>query len=207
MDTYPDSEAKVWLAIESAKVAKIVSVQEEGIGEDLTFNLLVWRDDQLSAICQLDTTLMDEPAAVRLSRTTEAAILCRTGFEASSMTLVAEGYCALDPADIDMTIPLSDQFLTNTKVRECLTITHLGPEGVEMVALPYTYDVPRRVRWETPVAYPSKETNNPFLLRLLDILSVPVPPAPVDDETWREITAHSLHEQGFHVEHSLDLLD
>ena len=206
-DSYPSAEAKIWLAIESAKVAKRITVAEDGIGEDLTFNLLAWRDDQLTAICQLDSRLMSEAPDERLGRTHEVAILCRTGYEATALTLITEGYCAPDPSGVDLSIPLSEQFVSNKAVRECLTITHLEGWETDIVALPYTYGVPRKVEFDVPMTYPKKETQNAFLLKVHDVLSIKLAPPPVDDETWREVVAGEISECGFHVHHSIDLPD
>ncbi len=206
-DRYPTAEAKIWLAIESAKVAKRITVAEEGIGEDLTFNLLAWRDDQLTAICQLDSKLTIETPDERLSRTREVAILCRTGYEATGLTLITEGYCAPNPAEVDLSIPLSEQFVANKAVRECLTITHLENQQTDVLALPYTYGVPRKVEFDFPMTYPKKQTHNAFLLKLHEILSIKLAPLPVDDATWRDLVAGEMSEIGFHVHHSIDLPD
>ena len=202
---YESVESKIWLAIESAKVAKQVTITEDGIGEDLTYNFLVWRDDCLTAICQLDSRLMSETPDERLSRAHEVAILCRTGYEATGLTLIAEGYCAPDPAEVDLAIPLSEQFVSNRSVRECITITHLEHSETTIVAMPYTYAVPRKVKFDPPLTYPKKQTNNPFLLKLHDVLSIKLAPPPVDDETWRGVVAGEISECGFHVHHSIDL--
>lgn len=207
VDSHPTSDDKVLLAMESAKVAKRVTIIEDGIGEDLSFNLLAWRGDQLTAICQLSGSLMNESPDARLSRTVEVAILCRTGFEATSLTFVAEGYCATDPSQIDPSRPLAAQFVENPAVRECLTITHLDGNEARVVSLPYTYEVGRKVRFDTPVEHPSRQTSNKFLTRLLDILASDVPPAPIDDETWQDVTADQISALGFHVHHSIDMDD
>ena len=205
MDSYPSAEDKIYLAIESAKVAKRVTILEDGIGEDLSFNLLVWRGRALTAVCQLSASLKDDDPAARLSRTVEAAILCRTGFEATQFTFIAEGYCATDPAQIDHTKTLAEQFVTNKAVRECLTITHLDGNEVRVISMPYSYDVGRKVIFDHPFEAPSRETNNRFMTRMLDILASDVPPAPIDNETWCDITAEQISELGFHVHHSIDM--
>lgn len=206
-DTYPSAESKIWLAIESAKVAKRLTVAEDGIGEDLTYNLLAWRDDQLTAICQLDSKLISETSDERLSRAHEVVILCRSGFGATGITLIAEGYCAPDPTGVDLSVPLSEQFVSNKSVRECITITHLEDWETNIVAMPYTYGVPRKVKFEAPLAYPKKQTANPFLMKLHDVLSIKLAPPPVDDETWRDVVAGEISECGFHVHHSIDFPD
>jgi len=206
-ETYPSPESKIWLAIESAKAAKRLTVAEDGIGEDLTYNLLAWRDDLLTAVCQLDHRLMSEPPTDRLGRVREVAILCRTGYRATALTMVAEGYCAPDPRDVDLSVPLADQFVSNDSVRECLTITHLEDGQTMILAVPYTYGVPRKVEFDLPMTYPKKETTNPFLLKLHDVLSIRSAPPPVDDETWRDVIANDISDIGFHVHHSIDLPD
>lgn len=205
MDAYPSAEDKIYLAIQSAKVAKETTILEDGIGEDLAFNLMVWRGRALTAICQLAAALRDDDPATRLSRTVEAAILCRTGFEATDFTFIAEGYCVTDPSQIDPSRTLAEQFVTNRAVRECLSITHLDGNEARVISMPYTYDVGRKVIFDDPFESPERHTNNRFLTRLLDVLGSDVPPAPIDNETWCDITAQQISELGFHVHHSIDM--
>ena len=204
VDSHPTPEDKIVLAIESAKVAKRITTAEDGIGEDLTFNLLAWRNDDLTAICQLSSSLMGERPDARLSRTVEVAILCRTGFEANALTFVAEGYCATHPDQIDPTQTLAEQFVTNRAVRECLTITHLDGNEARIVSVPYSYDVGRKVIFDDPMEAARRETSNPFFVKMLDLLATDVPPAPLDDQTWCDITADQISALGFHVHHSID---
>lgn len=205
MDAYTSDEDKIYLAIESTKVAKITTILEDGIGEDLAFNLLVWRGRALTAVCQLASAMKDEDPATRLSRTVEAAILCRTGFEATDFTFVAEGYCVTDPSQIDPTRTLAEQFVTNTAVRECLSITHLNGNEARIISLPYSYAIGRKVIFDDPFESPERHTNNRFLTRMLDILASDVPPPPIDNETWCDLVAEQISELGFHVHHSIDM--
>jgi hypothetical protein len=193
------------LAIESAMVAKRLTTIEDGIGEDLSFNLLAWRGDNLTAVCQLSASLMSEQPDVRMSRTIEVAILCRTGFEATAFTFIAEGYCAVDPTRIDPTRTLAEQFATNAAIRECLTITHIDGNEVRVASLPYTYKVGRLVEFDDAFEHPSRETNNKFLTQLLDIIASDVPSVRIDDETWADMIADQISGFGFHVHHSIDL--
>jgi hypothetical protein len=116
-------------------------------------------------------------------------------------------YCAPDPTGVDLSVPLSEQFVSNKSVRECITITHLEDRETNIVAMPYTYGVPRKVKFEAPLAYPKKQTANPFLIKLHDVLSIKLAPPPVDDETWRDVVAGEISECGFHVHHSIDFPD
>lgn len=196
---------KVLLACESAKVAKQYTVMEDGIGEDLAYNVMVWRKDVLTAIFQLRPEFT--AAEDRLHRTLEAISIARFGFRGDAITFIAEGYCAKDPAGVDMARPLSEQFVANEEVRECLTITHMEQGKTEIIALPYKYAVPRQVRWDTPLRYPTYPSDNQFVRSIHKILALPVERQTTDDATWRAAIAADIELYGFHVNYDLENLD
>ena len=206
MDAYVTPDEKIALAIASAKVAKAVTVKEDGIGEDIPFCLLVWREETLTAIAQLDEALRDEQPGERLIRTVEAAAICRRGFDASAFTFVTEGFCATDPTLVDPDVPLAEQFVANQEVRECLTLTHLEAGNVYLAALPYRYDVGRVVLWDDDLRYePTWPGSNQFLVSMSEILlRERFLPAPVDDPTWRDVVAEDVSRWGFHIHYGME---
>ena len=60
MDSYLSDFKKMVLVVESLKEYKQTLVDEEGIGEDLTFNLFGWRGDQMVIVAQLSPAHMDD---------------------------------------------------------------------------------------------------------------------------------------------------
>ena len=194
---------KVLLACESAKVAKQFTTMEEGIGQDMLYNVMCWRADTINAVFQLKEHLAN--AEDRLNRVVEAVAIARFGFRTESITFIAEGYCAKDPSQIDLATPLALQFVSNEQVRECITVTHIERSTIEIIALPYKYTVPRQVEWDTPLRYPTYPTDNEFLTSIKKVLSLPVDRQTVDDDTWRSAIAADIEAYGFHVNYDLDL--
>jgi hypothetical protein len=205
-DTYPTPRDKIELVAVATRVAKETMVAEDGIGEDVPFSLMVWRDEHLTAICQLDAGLRDELSGERLFRTVEAAAACRRGFDATAFTFVTEGYCAMDPLLIDPDVPLAAQFVENTDVKECLTVTHIEAGNVYLSALPYKYEVGRKMNWDAPVHYdPVHSGSNLFLSSMVEVLLVDVAePLMGDPGTWGELVADEVARWGFHIQWGLD---
>jgi hypothetical protein len=205
VDAYPDRTDKLLLACESAKVAKQYTIMEEGIGEDLAYNVMCWRHDFITAIFQLKSEHANSED--RLNRTLEAIAVARFGFRADAISFIAEGYCAADPSEVDLTKPLSEQFVSNQEVRECLTVTHLEDGDTEIIALPYVYAVPRHVNWGTPLRYPAHPTDNQFVKSIHNILELRVDQQRVDDDTWNAAIAADVEAFGFHVHYDLEHID
>lgn len=205
VDAYPHRLDKVLLACESAKVAKQYTVMEEGIGEDLAYNVMCWRDNVITAIFQLKPE--HTHAEDRLNRTLEAIAIARFGFKVDAISFIAEGYCAADPSEVDMGKPLSEQFVSNEQVRECLTVTHMEQGQTEIIALPYTYAVPRHVEWGTPLRYPTHPTDNAFIKSIINILELQIDQQRVDDDTWNFAIAADIEAFGFHVHYDLEDVD
>jgi hypothetical protein len=192
----------------ASRMAKQVTVRDDGIGEDINFSLMVWRDNKLTAVCQLDADLMDEHPDERLIRTIEVAAICRRGFDATAFTFVTEGYCATDPNVIDPNVPLSDQFVANQHIQECLTLTHVEAGNIYLNALPYKYDVGRKVLWQAPLTYTYQpEQANQFLASLTEILLKDADEPFLDEETWRDLVAEDVARWGFHINYGMELDD
>lgn len=157
---YADNFSKIALAATSAQLAKAFFVKDLGIGEDLTFNFMGWNYDELSIVCQIKKDLMKIPADERLSRCTEVCATLRQVWGVTGITMVAEGYCSLDPA-ATKNAELSKIFAEpDSPVEECITITHAEIlkdfVAVNLIALPYIYDVGRNVNWLEMLVYPTK---------------------------------------------------
>ena len=65
-DLYPDEFSKIALALTSAQLAKQGFVSELGVGEDLAFNFIGWKDGKVLAIVQLSKKHMQEKPIDRL---------------------------------------------------------------------------------------------------------------------------------------------
>jgi hypothetical protein len=204
VDPYGTPTEKIALVAGATRVAKQEMVTEEGIGEDLPFSLMVWREALLTAVCQLEATMRDEEPGERLTRTLQAAAACRQGFDATSFTFVTEGFCATDPDAIDPDVPLAAQFVTNHEVRECLTITHIEAGNIYLSALPYHYEIGRQVKWDKPLHYdPIFPTSNQFLTSMTEILLRDLHNQTPNDK-WRDATAEEVSRWGFHIQYDLE---
>ena len=201
---------KMALAAAATKVAKQETVALEGIGEDIPFSLMAWREGVLTAICQLDPDFGDETPEERLMRTVEAAAVCRRGFDVTAFTFVTEGYCATDPTVVDARVSLAAQFVENHDVQECLTVTHIEAGNVYLAAWPYRYELGRRVVWGDPLRYePTRPGTNQFLSSMVEILLKDMVEAPfIDDrEAWNDLVAQDVARWGFHVRYGMELDD
>lgn len=205
VDVYPDRVSKLLLAGESAKVAKQFTVMEDGIGEDLCYNVMGWKDHSLTSIFQLKREFATDPS--RLTRTLDAIAVARFGFDIDAVTFIAEGYCAMDPEKVDHTRPLSEQFVDNHEIRECITVTHIEDGVTEIVALPYSYAIPRRVQWSQPLRYPTHPTENEFVKSIAYILTLEPGLRTVGDAEWRAAMATDIEALGFHVHRDVESLD
>jgi hypothetical protein len=205
VEKYMTPMAKIALACESAKVAKATTTHEEGIGEDLSYNLIAWHDTLVSAIAQLQYNLI--ASEDRLMRVLEAVKAMRLGYCINGITFVAEGYCVSDPSKIDSSTPLRHQFVTNQNVRECLTVTHVEPTHVKVVALPYTYEIGRRVRFDDPFLFPEGQATSHFVKSIQEVLMLEPDRQFTDDNYWRDSVAEEITTWGFHVHHDMSSLN
>ncbi len=161
--SYDDDFSKIALAVTAAQLAKVNSVKEFGIGEDLTFNFFGWRNDNLTIICQMSRKDMSLSIKKRLMKSTELCSVLRRYWQVTSITMVAEGYCSMD-ADKTGNIELSKAFLDpSASVRECITVAHAnaaeavgrgGSIPLTTVAVPYSYEIGRNIAWGDMLIYP-----------------------------------------------------
>jgi hypothetical protein len=201
MNEYPESLDKVALAVESAKIAKAMMVKQEGIGEDLSFSLMTWRNSELVAVAQLSHELMADPEE-RYGLVVQAACILRQGWGATAFTMVAEGYCSTNPDESrgkDMAqlfaSPLTDF------IKECLSFTHVQDDGILFVVVPYRYAPPREVEYYKPMTHNGagvvREARYPMSLHRA--LELPYETSDIDMDTLREELANGLTAIGFEV--------
>lgn len=205
MEQYLTPREKIGLACESAKVAKSVTTREEGIGEDLSYNVIAWHETLVTAIAQLHYNLITSDD--RLGRVIQAIKAMRLGYCIDAVTFVAEGYCATDPSKVNLSVPLRHQFVSNQSVKECLTVTHAEVDSVTVLALPYTYEIGRQVRFDDPIAYPEGQATSEFVTSIQEILTIPPDRQFTDDAFWRDSVAEEVSVWGFHVHHDMEQLN
>ena len=201
MNDYPDSLDKIALAVESAKIAKSMIVQQEGIGEDISFNLMVWRDSQLVAVSQLSHSLMGD-SEERYGLVVQAACVLRQGWGATSFTMVAEGYCSTNLEE-SKGRDMAQLFASPTTdfVKECLSFTHVQEDGILFVVVPYRFLPPRKVEYYKPMAHNGvgvvREARYPMSLHRA--LELPYEVEGVNEDALRFELANGLTELGFEV--------
>ena len=202
MNQYPESLDKVALAVESAKIAKQMIVKQEGIGEDLSFNLMAWRDSELVVVAQLSEGHMGDPEE-RYGLMVQAACILRQGWGATAFTMVAEGYCSTNPDESrgkDMAQLFSSP--TTDFIKECLSFTHVQEDGILFVVVPYRLVPPRRVEYYKPMTHNGagvvREARYPMSLH--KALELPCETdEDLDIDEFREELANGLTALGFEV--------
>lgn len=193
---------KLALAVESTKVAKQISVDEQGIGEDLNINIFSWRKNELAVIAQLKNTHNTSPAS-RLEKIMAGACIIRKGWGVDEFTFIAEGYCSMNPEKTkgkDLRALFAQQ---NSPVRECISFTHIKEHDHSFVSVPYTVNVGRIVDFDTPLAYDGSEAMRdltyPAALKTALRLSYENHPEVTDKEAFYGTLAKGLYETGFEV--------
>lgn len=206
MEIYPSILDKMALAVESAKMAKAFTVQMEGFGEDLNFNLFGWNSDELRVVAQLKTEFMQDRED-RLERIIRAACIIRQGWLADAFTFIAEGYCSTD-SNVTDGRNMAEVFCEmDSPVRECLSFTHIEDDGGLFVAVPYSYVPPRKVAFEDALRYRGKtafrDTRYPdALARALSLeIEAGAEDIDLDEDTFHELLAVGLEDIGFMVQY------
>lgn len=160
-DSYADNFSKLALAATSAQLAKSISVKDHGVGEDLTFNFMGWNSDELSIVCQMRKDLMQINPEHRLEKCVSLCSILRQYWGITALTMVAEGYCSMNPEKTHG-VELAKAFAEPTsEVQECITLTHAeiiesNAIEVNLIALPYKYNLGREVEWMEMLFYPTK---------------------------------------------------
>ena len=158
VDLYPDVYAKLALAVTSTQLAKQNAVEEFGIGEDLPFMFLGWRDDFLSVILAFSRVDMKMPVAQRVPKVEATCNEMSQAYWVDSVTFVAEGFMSKAPWDLKGR-ELTEAFVAqDAKVTECITSSHVrfnrnGDAEVMLVSTPYDILIGKHVVWGDQSAY------------------------------------------------------
>lgn len=159
-DTYPDEFAKIALALTSAQLAKQDFVGASGVGQDLAFNFIGWKDSKIVTITQLSKKYMEEAPIERLQRCAGMLRIVKGFWDIDSISMVAEGYCS---PDIEKTkgLDLQKAYLDDsTGVSECITITHAEPDEfgdieLTLVSTSYEYRINNKMHFKPITVYPN----------------------------------------------------
>jgi hypothetical protein len=207
-DDYESSLSKLALAATAAQLAKVVCVNEYGVGEDLTFNFMGWNENDLVIICQIRKDLMLLQPELRLEKCAQMCRALRQFWGITALTMVAEGYCSLD-AQKTRGVELAKEFTKpDSAVEECITITHAEIVDntiidVNLIALPYIYDLGRTVNWLEMLSYPSKAEkvlrNAGYPRMMEDSLRAGIATDEVPPEAYDELRA-AIAASGFHIQ-------
>jgi hypothetical protein len=185
---YPDSVAKVSLAVAVGKATKEHLLAEFGIGEQMAPNLLGWRGEYLKVVGQIDNTWGDpRDEDEKVWRLGTAGSVMRRGWGCDSFSILAEGWISDDP-DFSRGKDLVDAYLEDKKgrVNECLSVVHVENEGdsVHICGLPFQVKSRKNLKWGTLLHSEGIETlrNNEYVDILIQALTDDLPdwPEPAD---------------------------
>ena len=204
-DLYPDEFSKIALALTSAQLAKQGFVSEAGVGEDLAFNFIGWKDGKVLTIVQLSNKHMQEKPIDRLQRCAAMLSILKGFWDIDSISMVAEGYCS---PDVEKTrgLDLQKAFLDETTgVSECITVTHaesdeMGGAELTLVSIAYEYLAKNRMLFKPITVYPDgavrtlRDKSYPALLYKTVIEQYIV------NEKDEDEAAEAINNLGFHLQ-------
>lgn len=204
-DLYPDEFSKIALALTSAQLAKQGFVSEAGVGEDLAFNFIGWKEGKVLAIVQLSQKHMKEKPIDRLQRCAAMLGILKGFWDIDSISMVAEGYCS---PDVEKTrgLDLQKAFLDETTgVSECITVTHaendeMGGAELTLVSIAYEYLAKNRMIFKPITVYPDgavrtlRDKSYPALLYKTVIEQYIV------NEKDEDEAAEAINNLGFHLQ-------
>ena len=166
---YPDSVAKVSLAVAVGKSAKEHLLSEFGIGEQLSINVMGWRGDYLKVVAQLDEAWGDSTdEEEKVWRIGTAAAVMRKGWGCDAFSILAEGWMSSDP-EFSKGKDLAEAYLEDKKgrVTECVSVVHVedGGDGLHICGLPFTAKSRKSLIWGTLLHSEGPETlrNNEYV--------------------------------------------
>jgi len=206
---YPTEFDKMALAVESTKLAKQMTVSEEGIGEDININVFCWKNNYLASIVQLGNTHRLE-RAVRIEKMANAACILRRGWGIDEFTFVAEGFCSMKPSETKNQ-DLAELFTKkDSPVKECIAFTHITKNDATFVSVPYSVSLGKKVDFSTPICYSGVDVMRDLTYTATLKASLKLEPMDFDEETVdREVyfgtLASSLIDNGFEVFYRDDL--
>lgn len=205
MNEYIEDLEKLALALTSAQLAKSTFVNEEGIGEDISFNFFFWKQNKVALIMQLNKKLMSLEHKNRFLVCADACIAVRQHWGIDAITMVAEGWCSTDP-EKTKGLELDREFAKqDSSVMECITLTHAEygvdkEPSIQLMACPYKYLEGRLVQFDEPIYYSEgagkvlRDRKYPAML-VKALLESPF--YDVSDETKEEIL-DNLHDVGIY---------
>lgn len=205
---YDNDFSKIALAATAAQMAKSTGVKDLGIGEDLPMNFFAWGETELVAVAQCGSAIMNLPPEERLAKCARLCALLRRYWWATSITMVAEGFCSMDK-EKTKGIELSRAFLDPSKpVVECVTVGHAslddGADGpaFTMVAIPYEYELGRNVIWQEMIVYPDGPQEHFRNFRYPEMLCAALEEKVIDDadDDFYDRLRHSIRDAGFHMQ-------
>lgn len=200
---------KLALAVESTKLAKQMTVSEDGIGEDININLFCWKGEDLASIMQLRNTHQLE-RDTRIEIITKGACIMRRGWGIDEFTFVAEGFCSLKPAETKND-DLAELFAKqDSPVKECIAFTHITGSDATFISVPYSLGVGRTVNFDNPLWYSGVDVMRDLTYPATLKASLKLEPVELDDdsldrESYFETLAESLTNTGFEVFYRDDL--
>jgi len=207
-DDYDNIFSKIALGMTSAQLAKDLFVEDEGVGEDLTFNFMGWVHEDLVIVCQLKKELMNLEPSERMTRCGRMCLALRKYWGVTDITMIAEGFCSKDPQrtkSLDLAKSYAEK---DPEVTECITVTHASISeneeiGVDLVAVPYAYEPGRSVSWGEVMTFPGgadKVLRNASFPKMLKVaLKEKVIEEEIVDETYDELRM-LINDNGFYIQ-------
>ena len=195
----------------SAQLAKDLFVEDEGVGEDLSFNFMGWVDDELVIVCQLKKELMNLEPSERMTRCGRMCMALRRYWGVTDITMIAEGFCSSDPhrtKGLDLAKSYAE---SDADVSECITVTHASINtqnevGVDLVAIPYTYEINKSVKWGETMTFPGgaeKVLRNASFPKMLKVaLREKINDEDLPDDAYDEIRV-LISDNGFYIQEFL----
>lgn len=181
------------------RIAKEVRCQIDGIGVDLAPTLFGAHEIQLIGTA----TIHQDPHDVgrQYQQFSEAAALMRTGWSVTGLALLCEAFVGVGAAAGGD--HLASEFANgNPDVHECLLIVGADDTTDAIVcALPYRYEVGRKVVWGEPLSEAAVPTTaGPYLLMLARMFEARPVPMPQDTEAAINAIADVIAAVGFVVQ-------
>lgn len=200
---YPDPLSKISLTVSVGQSAKTQIVEQQGIGEELSMNILGWKGDRLACVAQMDTSWPSEESE-RVRRTTDACMVMRRGWDCDAFTILAEGYMSQEP-NLTRSRKLEEAFLDETSgVRECLTVNYIDVDHIELCAVPFRVALGRKVQWGGLLHSEDVSVlrNSEYLTSAQSVLEQDSGLIPEDAETFHLALAVGLHDAaGFFIQY------
>ena len=199
---YPDEFGKIALAMTSAQLAKQMFVEESGVGEDMSFNFIGWKDGYIAVIAQMGQKYMKEIPVDRLGRVSGMLRIMRGFWEVDSITMIAEGWCS---ADVEKTkgLDLHKAFLNpDNQVSECITVTHAEPDeaggaDLTLVSVSYAYKWNKKMQFKPLTVYKDGAVNTLRDKSYPALLYKTITEDYIIDETDESDAAEAINSLGF----------